>query len=140
VNQATEQARREERPLLFYPEGTRSVDGEIGEFRRGAFRAAFDHELPIQPVVIEGIEQVLPPGVWLPRSPARYPVKVCYLEPLLPPFGSGERRRVVRDTAERVRRSMVEELANLRARRNSEPPRPVAACATGGSPGPDGLG
>lgn len=140
VNHATEQARREDRPLLFYPEGTRSLDGEIGEFRRGAFRAAFDHELPIQPIVIEGIEAVLPPGTWLPPSPARYPVKVCYLDPLRPPFGSGGRRRVVRDMAERVRRSMAEELADLRARRHGERPQPAPAYAAGGAPGSDGRG
>src|SRR5262245_13886093 len=46
--------------LLFFPEGTRSRDGALGPIHRGAFRTAFDHGLAIQPLVIEGLDRVLP--------------------------------------------------------------------------------
>ncbi len=117
VQRAAARARQRGEPLLFYPEGTRSRDGRLGPFQRGAFRAAVDHGLPVQPVVIEGIEQVLPPGAWLPLSTRRHPVRIRYLEPVPPPFGVGPRREVVRDLAERVRLRMAEELARLRAQR-----------------------
>lgn len=103
--------------LLFYPEGTRSETGEIGPFRRGAFRTAVDHELPIQPVVIEGLDTALPPGHVITPVTGRYPVRIRYLEPLHPPFGSGFRRDVVRGLAEQVRNALIDELARMRTER-----------------------
>ena len=40
--------------LLFFPEGTRSPDGTLQPFRTGAFRAAVDAGLPVQPLVLRG--------------------------------------------------------------------------------------
>jgi 1-acyl-sn-glycerol-3-phosphate acyltransferase len=105
--------------LLFFPEGTRSRTGEIGPFHRGAFRAAVDHDLPIQPVVIEGLDRVLPPGHLITQMPRRYPVRIRYLAPIEPPFGSGVRRDVVRSLGDRVRGALVDELARLRGERRA---------------------
>jgi 1-acyl-sn-glycerol-3-phosphate acyltransferase len=121
MSRAAEHARSSGGGLLFYPEGTRSESGEVGAFRRGAFRAAVDHDLPIQPVVIEGLDVVLPPGRLITPVFGRYPVRIRYLEPLHPPYGAGLRREVVRDLSERVRNSLVEELARMRAERAAEP-------------------
>ena len=49
----------------------------------------------------------------------RYPVQVRYLDPIKPPYGEGSQRRVVRELAQRVRLSMVEELKRLRSERES---------------------
>ena len=109
--------------LLFFPEGTRSRTGEIGPFHRGAFRVAVDHELPIQPVVIDGLDRVLPPGHLIAQAPGRYPVRVRYLTPIEPPFEGGARRDVERALADQVRGILVEALARSRAERagGSEP-------------------
>lgn len=120
MNRAAERARARGEGLLFYPEGTRSSDGQIGRFRRGAFRAAVDHDLPIQPVLIEGIEAVFPPGHVTAQADHSHVVRVRYLEPLHPPYGEGPRRDVVRALADRVRTSMVEELDRMRAERARE--------------------
>ncbi|MEW6200954.1 MAG: lysophospholipid acyltransferase family protein [bacterium] len=48
--------------VIFFPEGTRSVSGELGEFKKGAFHFAFDLSLPILPVTIIGTEKILPPA------------------------------------------------------------------------------
>jgi 1-acyl-sn-glycerol-3-phosphate acyltransferase len=122
MNRAAERARSRGGGLLFYPEGTRSETGEIGSFRRGAFRAAVDHDLPIQPVVIEGLDTVFPPGHVITPMSGRYPVRIRYLKPLHPPYGTGLRRDVVRDLAEQVRKSLVDELARMRAERADKPP------------------
>jgi len=103
--------------LLFFPEGSRSRTGEIGAFQRGAFRAAVDQGLPIQPVVIDGLDRVLPPGCLIAQTRGRHLVRVRYLEPIEPPFGSGVRREVVRALAERVRDLLTSELAELRGQR-----------------------
>lgn len=47
---------------VFFAEGTRSVDGHIGRFRKGAFRAAIENKLPILPIVISGTHRALPKG------------------------------------------------------------------------------
>lgn len=48
------------RTVVLYPEGTRSTDGRIGEFRSGALRLARDCGVPIVPVAITGTADVLP--------------------------------------------------------------------------------
>ncbi len=40
--------------LVVFPEGTRTKTGEMGVFKRGAFRVATDLSLPIVPVTIRG--------------------------------------------------------------------------------------
>jgi len=122
MNTAAESARTRSGGLLFFPEGTRSENGEIGSFRRGAFRTAVDHDLPIQPVVIEGLDTVLPPGHMIAAVSGRYPARVRYLEPLHPPYGTGHKRDVVRKLADQVRGTLVAELARMRIdRRRTRP-------------------
>ena len=103
--------------LLFFPEGSRSKTGEIGEFHHGAFRMAVEFQLPIQPVVSDGLQRVFPAGSLIVQTLGRYPVRVRYLDPIRPPYGEGSQRRVVRELAQRVRLSMVEELKRLRSER-----------------------
>jgi len=40
--------------LVVFPEGTRTKTGEMGKFKRGAFRVATDLGLPIVPVTLKG--------------------------------------------------------------------------------------
>lgn len=46
--------------IVFFAEGTRSRDGNLLPFKRGAFRLAIDLQLPILPVSIHGTRLVLP--------------------------------------------------------------------------------
>jgi 1-acyl-sn-glycerol-3-phosphate acyltransferase len=46
--------------VLFFPEGTRSADGRLRPFKKGAFRFALDAGLPILPVTVDGTSEVLP--------------------------------------------------------------------------------
>jgi 1-acyl-sn-glycerol-3-phosphate acyltransferase len=47
--------------IFFFPEGTRSRDGNMLPFKKGAFRMAAELQLPILPVSIKGTYQMLPP-------------------------------------------------------------------------------
>ena len=48
--------------VIFFPEGTRSRDGRLLPFKRGAFRMALDLGLPILPLTVAGTRDVLPAG------------------------------------------------------------------------------
>ncbi|MBT08638.1 MAG: 1-acyl-sn-glycerol-3-phosphate acyltransferase [Gammaproteobacteria bacterium] len=45
--------------VIFFPEGTRSRDGSLGSFKKGAFRMARDLEFPIVPITLHDTHQVL---------------------------------------------------------------------------------
>ena len=47
---------------VIFPEGTRSLNGEVGRFKRGAFQIACDLGLPIIPLSLDGCYEVLPKG------------------------------------------------------------------------------
>ncbi len=46
--------------VLFFPEGTRSSDGQLKRFKKGAFRFALEAGLPVLPVTVDGACDVLP--------------------------------------------------------------------------------
>lgn len=45
-----------------FPEGTRSKDGELGEFKTGAVRLAIEMDVPIVPMAVVGSRNALPKG------------------------------------------------------------------------------
>jgi 1-acyl-sn-glycerol-3-phosphate acyltransferase len=58
--------------VVIYPEGTRSTDGQIGEFRSGAVRLARDCGVPIVPIAVLGTAAVLPKGAsFISHAPMR---------------------------------------------------------------------
>jgi 1-acyl-sn-glycerol-3-phosphate acyltransferase len=50
--------------LLFFAEGTRSKDGRLHPFKRGAFATAISTGMPLLPVGVAGTYAVLRPGRW----------------------------------------------------------------------------
>lgn len=48
--------------LVIFPEGTRSKDGELGEFKAGAMKLASKAEVPIVPVTIRGSKDIMKKG------------------------------------------------------------------------------
>jgi 1-acyl-sn-glycerol-3-phosphate acyltransferase len=74
---------RDGRLMVVFPEGTRSGDGSIGEFRPGAFHLARKSGAPVVPVYIDGGYRAIPKGSLRVR-PAGLLVRV------LPPLSAGE--------------------------------------------------
>lgn len=50
--------------VLFFAEGTRSIDGKLGPFKKGAFRVASSLNLPVLPVTIIGTRDIQKPRSW----------------------------------------------------------------------------
>lgn len=49
-------------PVMIFPEGTRTMDGEVKPFKNGAFLLAMEHGFKIQPMVIDGGHAAMPSG------------------------------------------------------------------------------
>jgi len=73
------EALAEGKSVLIAPEGTRSKDGKLGQFKRGAFHLARDAGVPIVPLVIHNALDALPNNSMIIR-PAE--VKVTVLAPI----------------------------------------------------------
>lgn len=46
--------------IFMFPEGTRSSDGQVKNFKLGAFEMALEEKVPILPIVISGTNKALP--------------------------------------------------------------------------------
>lgn len=58
---ATENIRRG-KSYMVYPEGTRSKDGKLLPFKKGAFMMAIDAGVPVVPVTVSGATKIMPKG------------------------------------------------------------------------------
>ncbi|TYP95333.1 1-acyl-sn-glycerol-3-phosphate acyltransferase [Fodinibius salinus] len=50
--------------VMFFPEGTRSRNGKLNAFTRGAFKLAIREDVPVLPLVIDGTQNTLPKRSW----------------------------------------------------------------------------
>jgi 1-acyl-sn-glycerol-3-phosphate acyltransferase len=94
--------------VIFFPEGSRSVDGSVQAFNAGAFTLALREQVPILPLVIHGTSRALPRASWMFSGNPEIWLRV------LPPV-SVEGRGVKQggELCEEVRQRIVEGLAEL---------------------------
>jgi len=106
-------ARRPDVSMLFYAEGTRSRDGALHSFKKGAFATALGYGLPVLPVGTAGTRRIWKPNTIRIRSG---PVVVMIGAPI-PVAGLGpEARDALRDrTHEAVQALRSEARRRLRA-------------------------
>jgi 1-acyl-sn-glycerol-3-phosphate acyltransferase len=62
INEGVAAAREHGYSLIIFPEGTRSADGTLHRFKKGAFRIAIASGLAVVPVTIQGTWEVWRPG------------------------------------------------------------------------------
>ena len=67
--------------VVIFPEGTRTPDGEMGKFKRGAFLISEELGLPILPVTIDGNYDVMSRHAW---NVTWHPVHMTIHEPVWP--------------------------------------------------------
>ena len=93
------------RTLCIFPEGTRSRDGRVGEFKGGAFQAAIAAGVPVVPVAIHGAGAVLPVDGLFRVRPGR--IALRFGTPLAT---AGADRNTLAETAQRAVERMLEDL------------------------------
>jgi 1-acyl-sn-glycerol-3-phosphate acyltransferase len=68
--------------IMIFPEGTRSLNNEIGFFKRGAFQLAIQAQVPILPVLIDGTGGILPKHGYIFGS--GHKIRIRVLDPVYP--------------------------------------------------------
>lgn len=100
IEKAARQIREKGDPFLVFPEGTRSRDGRLQEFRRGGFFLALESGAPIVPVSISGTYAMLPRDRSLVR-PGK--VRVRFHDPVeVDGFDKASLPRLMNDVREAV--------------------------------------
>jgi 1-acyl-sn-glycerol-3-phosphate acyltransferase len=67
LNEAAERLKKGH-SLVIFPEGTRSSDGKVGQFKPGSLRLALKANVPIIPVTIRGSMDIMPKGTSFIKS------------------------------------------------------------------------
>lgn len=93
-------------PGMIFPEGTRSRDGNVQGFKRGAFKLAKEYDFQVLPVVVNGGFHGMPSGSWKFRFHNTFTVSV------LPPIQSSdfEDGNELRDHARELMRNKLTDI------------------------------
>ncbi|MEJ2497317.1 MAG: lysophospholipid acyltransferase family protein [Sulfurovaceae bacterium] len=88
--------------VLIFPEGSRSVDGKIGNFKNGAFALSIKSDIEVVPVLISGTKLLVKKGSlnWLANKNVTIEVQ------MLPPVKANAKEDVS-SFANRVRAMMI---------------------------------
>jgi len=97
--------------VLLFPEGTRSRDGNIHDFKVGAFKIAVERRVPVVPIVIDGTRDVIQKGS-LVIGPRRK-VMVQIEAPVMPKRNN---HAGIEEMSREVRSKMIRRLEEIRSR------------------------
>jgi 1-acyl-sn-glycerol-3-phosphate acyltransferase len=95
--------------VMIFPEGTRSADGTLSEFKDGAFRLAIEAGCPILPLALNGTYEALHKGDW------RFGVTSAEVRVLDPIDTTGMTIADVPALRDQVRTVIAKEVAALRS-------------------------
>lgn len=103
INEGAEKIKKGDSMVIF-PEGTRSADGKLGEFKPGSLKLAIKSGAPIVPVVIKGTVNVMPKK--------KFAVKPSQIEVyVLPPIIQDKAAKIdTNDLTEKIRNAIMEKL------------------------------
>jgi len=95
--------------VIFFPEGTRSRDGNLNRFNNGAFDLAIRKDLDVLPLVIDGTRDCLPKKSW--KFKPEVHVKLKVLDPV---SSVSYNRDQAKEFSEYVRSKIRNQLADWR--------------------------
>ena len=68
VNNLIKKMKEEKQAVVLFPEGTRSVDGKVHEFKAGSMKIILKSKVPIVPIAIVGTDRSMPKGTFYIRG------------------------------------------------------------------------
>lgn len=95
--------------VMFFPEGTRSRDGNLNRFKGGAFDLAIQEQKPILPMVIDGTQNTLPKRSW--KFGVAKQIKLKILDPIPT---KGLDHSDIKSLTKEVRQAILEQLSEWR--------------------------
>jgi long-chain acyl-CoA synthetase len=76
------EALKKNKNLIIFPEGTRTMNGKLGDFKKTFAILSRELNVPVVPVSIKGAFDALPKGSWFPKPFKK--VIVEFMEPVMP--------------------------------------------------------
>ena len=92
--------------VVVFPEGSRTLDGKVHAFRRGAYTLAVEFGLPVVPLTIDGAYRVMPRTAILPR-PGH--IKLTIHRPIEAPAEGHELKSLMDQSREMIISSLPQE-------------------------------
>lgn len=109
--------------VFIFPEGTRSPDGVIRDFKKGGFVLALKSQQPVVPISISGSYRILPKGSWKVH-PGR--ILITIGEPIVTEGSDSKSRdQLLRTVREAIRNNLSAEEAGPRDDSRTESPLPA---------------
>lgn len=93
--------------IVVFPEGTRTLDGKMSTFKKGAFKLAMDFKLPIVPLTIDGSFNILPRTSIVNIKYGK--IILTIHKPIYPSKGAEDMDRVMKETYNAIQSALPAE-------------------------------
>lgn len=91
--------------LVVFPEGSRSWNGQMSSFKRGAFKLALDFNLPVVPITIDGSFKVMPRTTYN-VTPGK--IILTIHEPIMPSAEGHDLDTVLKESYEKIQSALTQ--------------------------------
>lgn len=92
--------------IVVFPEGSRSRDGRLGAFKRGAYFLATELNLPVVPITIDGAYKILPRSTVFP-NPGH--IKLTIHKPIFAPESGHDAAKLLEESRKAIASALPEE-------------------------------
>ncbi|MCM1225277.1 MAG: 1-acyl-sn-glycerol-3-phosphate acyltransferase [Lachnospiraceae bacterium] len=92
--------------VVVFPEGSRSRDGKVGRFKKGAYQLALEFNLPVVPITIDGAYSVMPRTAALPHWGV---IKLTIHPAILPGEEGHDTLRLIEDSRNAILSALPEQ-------------------------------
>ena len=91
--------------IVVFPEGSRTLTGKMGPFKKGAYQLALEFGLPLVPVTIDGAYNVMKPFTKVPHTGK---IILTIHKPIAPPVSEADRAEVMEHTRNIIQSTLPE--------------------------------
>lgn len=116
--QEAEEQLKDGTSLVIFPEGSRSWDGKMIPFKRGAFMLAGEFKLPVVPITIDGSFRVMPRYTYL-LHPAT--ITITIHKPIMPGERGFNTKSLMAECREAIESALPEKDKGISAGRQIQP-------------------